>query len=260
MKTRFAVSLAILVLVNGLMFSNSALGSVEATITLNDVHAVVRDNGVTVNEHYTDTTIPANFLLEAATGDYYSNVLIDYSKSGGQTVLSYDTDQNRSGTQYDYASAIDKRLKFTVDTDTTYALSGWYDVTDNASERDPSRKRSGEVRLLAQLYDLDTSDVLFESYQRSNSTIDESFALGGTGGDLTNTLKGSSTGILLAGHEYQITWDQRTYALHGSDYGASALGHFEVVIGTVPEPTTLAVWSLLGLTAVGISKKRKIKA
>ena len=69
---------------------------------------------------------------------------------------------------------------------------------------DPDGRRT---YLRASLFDLDLTSMVFESFQESFSTVNESFTLGLSEGDLTNIFTGSLSGTLIAGHEYHFFYN-----------------------------------------------------
>lgn len=150
-------------------------------------------------------------------------------------------------------------MLFTVDANTTYSLSGKFDVTDVTS---PS---PGSVHFVGYLVDLTTTTYLFLSEQFSRETANESYVLGGNGGDWGNSLAGSLTGNLIAGHNYK--WHSLAsivaYTVTG-DGGASAEGDITLKIGsggttTVPEPSSLAMWGIGALGMMFARRKRQKK-
>ena len=75
----------------------------EASITIasNYVEARVYDNSpgnIFTYDTFTGTTIPSSATLDASlSAQFYSKAQINYSNSGGQTILSIDLDQRREG-------------------------------------------------------------------------------------------------------------------------------------------------------------------
>ena len=124
-------------------------------------------------------------------------------------------------------------IKFSVDVDSPYALSVFYNLSG------PDR-----IVFYAQLTDATAGNaVLFRNQQVSYSTPNESFTLGEVAGDTTypieQFLSGSLTGNLLAGHHYKLEYNF-TIGHWGSINAANANGQLRLQIGEiVPEPSSL---------------------
>lgn len=230
-------------------------GTVEAaiTITTDNIEAdAVAFLGYD-NQFFIGTTIPTHTTLNAAAGDVYSKNAIDWDVSGGQTVLSLGVDHKRTGDLASYAATANplNALTFVANSNEPYELSGFYNVTDVGA--------SGYDQIYADLLDVVSGD-LFVNEQDSQSTPNQHFILGGTGGDLINNLYGSPTGNLIAGHTYQLFFGLFTGAPFAADSGASALGNITLKIGTAtatPEPLSVIVWGGLILGVVVVARRVK---
>ncbi len=151
----------------------------------------------------------------------------------------------------DSRSTLQPQFFFSVSVDTVYAIAGAF------SADDPGLTGSAVV-LTATLKDLDTSATLYHSHQSSLGVVDEAFALGGMSGNLENELSGSSSGILLAGHQYSFSYATTIYASQTSD-AASFLGSFALTLGdqqSVPDVGSSIALSLIGFGVLGILRKR----
>ncbi|MCP5009260.1 MAG: hypothetical protein GY942_04685 [Aestuariibacter sp.] len=240
----------------------SAASAVTVTITSNNLVARANDNsGGYVDDIFNGTAIPTNTSISATDGANTSTVDIDYSVSGGQTTLSHDMTQTRDGTVGSHAQSFDNSLSFTVDVDTQYQISGNYSVTDT------DNSDAGTVYFYSYLRDNTAGSTLLSSYQQSRSTTDESFTFGLQQGDDSNSLSGSLTGLLFAGHSYRWISQALTHAYPDADSGASALGNFTLAIGTgapseVPIPPALSLFGsgLAVLGFVGWRRKRKAES
>lgn len=219
-------------------FSARAFSSIRDSITTNDT-------GTTI------PTVPDPLQVDAVIGEASSKNVIDWSVYGGQTVFSLDSALNRTGVLASSAQAVQFSLEFTVDVDSPYEMSGFLKVTD------VSPTQSGLVILAAALYDSSSGEIPFLGHQQSVATHDEELTIGGLSGDDENSLHpGSSvTGMLLADHTYALT-HHFTIAAISSDAGAGALGNITLKIGTVPEPSTFALCSILA--ALGLIRRRQI--
>ena len=207
---------------------------------------------------YNGTSIPTSHLVDATAGDFYSRIQVDYTASGGGETLSHKFFQKRDGDFGDNSQGFASEMLFTVDANTTYSLSGKFDVTDVTSSS------PGSVHFVGYLFDATTSTYLFLSEQSSRETANESYVLGGIGGDWSNDLAGSLTGNLIAGHIYK--WHSLAsiiaYTVTG-DGGASAEGDITLKIGSggsaVPEPSSIAMWSLGAIGMMFARRKRQQK-
>lgn len=133
--------------------------------------------------------LPVSGATTANDGVSHSVTQYDLSISSFRFVFDHARDQTINS---DAQSSVE--ISFRPSTNVDYVLSGRYDAVD-ASGR--------WIQLDLQLNDLSTGiDTVFFNYQTSTSTIDESFVLGQTGGDLENILIGSQRGTLIAGRDY----------------------------------------------------------
>lgn len=156
-------------------------------------------------------------------------------------VTSYD-ELLRSGHTGYGNSVIEHLAEFQPSVDVPYEISGTLTFTSSA----------GYTGFYAQLFDSTTSTIAFENYQ-FNEGGSSTFSMGKTAGNFSNLLEGSLTGMLLGGHVYQ--WDAFTHIFDYSASSGTASGSMSLVLGSplvaVPEPKSIAVWSLLALTLGG---------
>jgi hypothetical protein len=236
-------------------------GAAEASITItsNDTIAIVNDQaGGNAGAVFNGIAIPTSTTLDAVDGPNHSKNTIDWSTSGGQTILSFDMDHQRNGTLGSYAQTYDNVLNFTANSSAPYALSGYYHATDFGAN-------VSRVILDASLYDTTANTYLFYNSQGSQASENEQFALGGTGGDNFNSLLGSLTGNLIGGHNYFLGFTAFIHAYPDADQGASAVGNITLTIGersaAVPEPTQLLIWTgLIGLAlgSIVVHRNRRV--
>jgi hypothetical protein len=229
-----------------LFVSIAATAQASITISNSPIYAVAETGGASAGNFFNGTTIPTSTTLDAIVGNVYSKNTIDWSVNGAQTILSFDMDHMRVGAAGSYAQTYGSWLTFTANNNEPYELSGYYNVTDVGT--------SGYVSLFTHLHDVTANADLFFNQQYSLNTINEQFVVDDTDGDNYNSLIGSPTGNLIAGHDYELYFEGLVYAYPDADAGASALGNFTLTIGiandTVPEPLSLLVWSGLFLGAV----------
>jgi hypothetical protein len=226
---------------------------VEATVTLEpggEVRAWVSDAISTPKiETYFPTSVPTvrdPAIFDVVDGDSYAKNVIDWSIVGGQTIFSFDTNLYRNGNRLAIASMTTGGLEFVANETAPYELSGYLNVSDV----DPSK--SGIVEFAARLFDETSPNVLFSNQQKSRDSHAEQFVLGGNGGDRVNVVEGSLKGTLIAGHRYSMNFianiqtDSIDYP-GDADAGASAIGNFTLKIGTVPEPSAVALCSIFAV-------------
>jgi hypothetical protein len=139
----------------------------------------------------------------------------DFSKHALEIGLVHD----RSGSFQSYAGSYGY-LTFRVDQDVDYRLEGVYAADD---------PQGRTVYQGIYLLDVTSDAFLFQGLQRSASTPDESFTVGLSEGDTSNSAVGSVTGTLLAGHNYLVHYDAFIGAnvFQGSE-PASAAGYFRI--------------------------------
>ncbi len=184
-----------------------------------------------LNYSETSTTIDGGASADSA----YS-----LSKFGFEITL----DQTRVSAFGGYAQS-NGGIFFSSDTNLDFVASGSYAATDSEGRR---------TWFDADLYDVTDSVYLFRSQQHSDQTVNESFTLGGAGGDLLNLVEGVLAGTIIAGHDYRLTYFTQIMAFPSTTTGASAVGFLS--INFVPEPGTAVLLSL-GLVGLAVSKRRE---
>jgi hypothetical protein len=242
-------------LVSALIASCSIVAAASAvTITSNNIGVSTRGTAGLTSSVFTGTSIPTSQLLDATQGASYSRDQIDYTGSGDNVTLLNTLSQKRSGVFGNYSQVEGASLFFTVATNASYSLSGAFSSVDVTT--------AGYVFIQSFLRDQTTSATLYNNDQYSKNTLNESFVLGGSGGDWGNDISGSLTGSLTAGHQYAWYYYAATQAYPDADGGATATGFFRLDIGggapshTVPDgSTTLAMF---GLTVLSLAVGRRM--
>lgn len=135
-------------------------------------------------------------------------------------------------------------IQFAVDEDVPFAAAGTYAASDPSAHR---------IRLEVSLFDLTLGEFVFISSQESVSTPNESFTLGGLGGDASNQATGSLTGTLLVGHEYGLYYRAAFETVGSAAASAPAAG--AVTLSFIPEPGT-GLLLTAGLCILGITRPR----
>jgi len=138
-----------------------------------------------------------------------------------------------------------------VDEDIVYVAAGSYSAVDPDGQG---------IELDVGLYDLTLSSYLFDSTQGSLSTPNESFTLGETGGDDSNTSIGSLTGMLIAGHDYAYFYSALIAQLSPLPFSdATASGSVSLSFTPIPEPGP-GLLLALGLVGIAVIRRRRTAA
>ncbi|MEQ9411144.1 MAG: PEP-CTERM sorting domain-containing protein [Fuerstiella sp.] len=228
----------------------SATANAGVLLTSNNVRAEFFSDGEADRDTYTGTGFPASHHVAVASGVgvVASEIQVDHNQTAGGETLSYAFDLHRTANELDFAQAANVDMSFTVDANTTYDLSGEFHVRDYS-------RNAGRVYFEAYLWDQTASSYVFSNRQQSINTLNESLLLGGTAGDVSNnSLIGSLTGTLEAGHTYLFLYVATVQALDDDGAGARGAGfvtlEFADAAQPVPEPASVAMWGLgiLGLT------------
>lgn len=207
-----------------------------------------------------DVSRTAEFLTQswggASSGQFTEEVVrplaIPFSNSSrvvyGSTTTTVTHDLSDRGFQIDFdfapgsgslgGSSAMGQFSFSVDQDTPYLAEGWLTAMDPDAH---------SLRFVVILHDNHIGDFVFYSAQDSISTPNESFTLGGNGGDFSNQSFGDFSGTLLAGHRYELFYNNGLFDL-AAPYasGTSASGSFSLLL---PEPgmATLVLLGGLGM-------------
>jgi hypothetical protein len=159
---------------------------------------------------FAPSAVPFNSIHVADSGSARSETGYDLSSAALRIDIIEQRRDRRATARSDGA------VYFTVDRDVEYVLSGDYALTG-----------SRELRLLVELVNLITGEVLFFNEQISGLTVDEAFVVGGQGGDESNSLSGSLFGMLPAGG-YLLRYIALISSTEANDSPASATGQVQL--------------------------------
>ncbi|MCA9193888.1 MAG: hypothetical protein KDB03_19085 [Planctomycetales bacterium] len=170
--------------------------------------------------------------MSGATATHVVHLEPDFS-AGPAFFDSSFTGFARTGIDTQRATA-EGHIEFKVDALSTFLLDGFFSVDDVGSS-------SGVVELEAHLVDITLGathpSAIFSSYQLSKTTTDQTFMIGGMGGDDTNALLGTPMGILEPGKRYALIYLANSLATSSTTDAATASGAISFkVVSSVPEP------------------------
>ena len=234
-----------------------AVSSVSGiTITENKVEIAVKISGIAFRDISNEACFPTNQLIQSPDEAHPSWVQMDYSTSDSATTLKHEFAQVRTGDNYDSASAKGV-MKFTTQTDSTYKVFGSY-------------MASWYAQFWGIFTDLTTGVTLYHSAQSSQRDSEYDLNFGESEGTVYNHLKGSSSGLLQAGHLYQFSWEADIIAVlveNGQvcdptyeDGGGRAKGFvtLEIGEGSVQVPDTGGTLVLLSIALAFVVASRAL--
>ena len=181
------------------------------------------------------TELPIFDTLVATHGNSQSTTLVEFWTRSVETTFNHQFDHEFAGIRTigrETFARSSSTVRFTPSADVYYSLTGTYSMSG-----------TGEIRMAAVL------QGLFLHAQEE------------TGTDITLTT--SASGTLPAGQEYVFVFD--TGISHPSIHSvneATATGHVTLTLTDaqiIPEPHSLAIWSLLASVGIGIAWVRKRK-
>lgn len=222
--------------------SHAVTVSLNPGIGSSSVGAFAYDGSGTTNgpSNQFPTVIP--FSGGAIDNEGANSVTTSYTL--GHDMFEFTLTHGRDANFNSVADSFSSGVYFSVDTNVAYLLEGMYTAVDASGRR---------VKQHLRLTDVTSATTLFENIQQSDATPNESFTLGLTGGDASNTLTGSATGTLIAGQEYQLFFDAFIQNQPTAGGSASASGFFR--LSFIPEPSR-AVLTLLGLCVVALRRRK----
>ncbi|MEM7409047.1 MAG: PEP-CTERM sorting domain-containing protein [Myxococcota bacterium] len=197
---------------------------------------------ITVPEAPTAVPGSGTLMSSEGTGTREASSDVEYSltDSGFTTSFEFVLPDRRSA-----STALFQDTYFSVSEDQSYRFSGTFDS---------AHSEPGRTTLDIVLYDITTGTTLFRNQQRSLSTQNASFVVGGQDADWVNVLGGRLSGFVLAGHEYQLTQIAFVNNPPLASTSATASGAFSIAFSAVPEPTTALLLGF-GLAFLGLRKE-----
>lgn len=187
---------------------------------------------------------PSGSSVTATQDQLTSQVTSSFSTSG----LSISITQSGEGKQGDYLVG--------------YAVGGFHALSDMAYDFSGTVSSSGSeyTVMYGYLQDTVTGEYLFTNIQESIGSAN--FTLGLEEGNYYNSLAGSLTGFLQAGHNYYWSFFVRSDPTTGSPLLTTASAEFHFTESSaVPEPASSMLTGLgaLGLVAGAIRRRRTSK-
>lgn len=190
----------------------------------------------------------------ATDGTASASTTISVAGTGDQLTFTFDLQHERTGllaSTYTQAN-----LNFRPTANLSFDLSGLVTVTDASGA-------PGFAMLVVEMQDTGSFGYTYNNYQVSDATANETFNLTSLGGDYFNESNGSTSGTLLANHNYALVFGVRSYALHEGD-NASVNASFTLKLGggapvaSVPDSATSAGLVTLGLASLaGLAALRR---
>jgi len=223
---------------------------------------VMARDGVSPGTFLSDVSLsppvsPFNTSRTATDGGSSNTTIYDFVWDAGGGSFNWDFEHQRAGGLNSAAGSLSLNsfdpvsngihLSIT-NVDMLYDFSGAYALTG-------SQQITGFVSLV----DLADSTKLFDWSEQSISSPDESFVVGQGGGDNLDSVFGSQSGTLLAGHQYHLSYLFGVAPIPAADSGATALGDFHFNISSsapvVPAPGA-ALLAMMGLPLIAMFKRR----
>ncbi|MBW2267847.1 MAG: PEP-CTERM sorting domain-containing protein [Deltaproteobacteria bacterium] len=245
MGSRLPGALSVALLTLGLLLPG--LSASALTVTLNGsgtsyLTSTATDvSGPSSSETVNPAALPYSYTSTNVDGGASSESVYALTNAGFDITLDHSRVSALNSSAISYGN-----IRFSVDQNIDYVASGSYSAVDSGGR---------QIYLNMNMYDVTASATVFQSFQLSEATPNESFTLGGSGGDSSNQLLGSLTGTLIAGHEYSLNYNAFIKAYPtASTSGATASG--SVSLTFIPEPSTALLLGL-GLIGFGASRRRR---
>ncbi len=203
--------------------------------------------GITTLETLYPTALPYSDISTSVDGEASSESEYDLSELGFDVTFDHTRESS-----FDNLAKSVGAIYFSPDQDIDYIASGSYATVDPDGSW---VQLAVSLTDLNDLDDLDDNMTLFQSYQESDSTADESFTLGLSEGDTPSINTGSLSGTLLKDHDYVFSYIAFIHADPGTASVATATGSVSLTL--VPEPSTGLLSMMALITLMGLRTRRK---
>lgn len=223
----------------------------RAGIVLGDTYFMA--NAPDGSNAWFDLPFPVSTTLSIAGPSGYSKNEVNMDYNGAQTVMRFDMQHRQTGSPGETQFGA-FQITITPTTDEPYELSGYYNVEQlsgvGSAEADVGLTEGSTSGYLGPKIDLFRNNQGATFYSENVN-----FGIPGNSGGKSNELTGISTGELIAGHHYYLSFS--FYVLGTSDISAAqAVGNLTLTIGNVPEPTSATLVAFAAMI-FGMQRSRK---
>lgn len=232
------------------------------SISFSNLENWASSSGASTLATFAGTSIPESQDFDLTSGTSRTQSKLEYLGSGNQVTLKNTFSHQRGGGN-DGSRTVEYNLQFIADADGTYTLSGAFSASDVDT--------AGILYFNVYLFDIGSvsgpgAGFLFNSLQTSMNTLNESFLLGGNGGDLGGTNSGSLSGTLIAGHFYKLFYHAGSGGYLNGDGGGTATGFVRLDIGggapasSVPDGVSSIALLGLAISACAFGRRKFLRA
>ncbi|NUQ44991.1 MAG: hypothetical protein HUU22_03045 [Phycisphaerae bacterium] len=196
--------------------------SAVASVTINSWGLrtfAYRGTGSGLETLTTTVSLPFTQTDTRTDGASSSSTTYNFTLSGDEGAFEFSFSHARAAASFASAESTGE-IQFTTTSTLQYSLSGQYAMLGNEW-----------LEVEVEIFDVTANSVLFSNRQFSDATANESLTLGQLGGDDTNTLAGSLTGTLPAGHQIRLRYEFLLFRFFSAGATATATGSMSFVIG-----------------------------
>jgi hypothetical protein len=228
------------------------LARAEASVTISGSNGSFYDNTYVIDDPHSrtqsgsasDSSLAIPYNVTVGAGGASTTVSLS------QSSFDYQFNDVRPLGPYSQAENYGK-VYFKVNKDTPYTFAGQYTMTGGE-----------EIYLTTEFDDVTSSTNNFISQNVNFNGTNSALTVGSSANTVPGMyhFSGSLTGTLYADHTYEFSYNAYIYSIEGfpEDPGASATGDLHLAFGSsVPEPTTIIIWSLLGAIAITVGWHRR---